>query len=276
MIPLTEVKSRATDEAVDEATIELDYVLGWLLLTMKDVAVLDRGLVFKGGTALRKIYAPTWRYSEDLDFTVHGELSLDIATEAITNWCRVAASASGLAIGPVAMDQRPPRPGGRKNVTLKIPFVGPLEKKVRPRQIKLDVSFEERLLLEPQRHSLDAGFSDQHGRKATLLVYAIEEILAEKLRSLLQRREPRDLYDAWRLLVHGEVPIDTDVVARIFPDKCAARSVDGARLEEVIEDALSGKVAEDWQMRLAHQVRDLPRLDKVVRELKREVRRLRV
>jgi len=30
-------------------------------------------LIFKGGTAIRKIYFPEWRLSEDMDFTIVSE-----------------------------------------------------------------------------------------------------------------------------------------------------------------------------------------------------------
>lgn len=274
MISLAELKARAAAEGVAEQTIELDYVLGWLLLTLGEVPVLNRTLVFKGGTALRKIYMPGWRHSEDLDFTVRGDLTPNDLVTAVKEWCDAAGAASGLRLGLPELDARPPRAGGRGNFSSKIPFVGPLAKTARPRHVKLDISFEETLALEPQSRTVHVGFSDQEGRGVQILAYAIEEILAEKLRSLLQRREPRDLYDAWRLLVHGEVVLDVDAAVRIYPDKCAARSVDGSRLEEILDDVLSGTVAQTWESRLGHQIRELPQIEQVVRELKRAVRQV--
>lgn len=275
MIRPAELKARAAQEGVAEQTIELDYVLGWLLLTLGDVPALARGLVFKGGTALRKIYVPTWRYSEDLDFTVRSDLTQGDLVEAVNEWCRIAGTASGLKLGPLDPDHRPPRAGGRGNVSTKIPFIGPLAKSVRPRQIKLDISFEETVLLEPEQHSPDVRFSDQGDIDAHLLVYAMEEILAEKLRSLHQRREPRDLYDVWRLLTHGEVALDVTKAMSIYPAKCAARGVDGSRLVEILDDVLSGSIAQTWESRLGNQIRELPPVEQVVRELKRAVRKLK-
>ena len=55
----------------DLATLEKDYALTWLLsgIYSRDSKIRD-SLIFKGGTALRKVYFPEWRLSEDLDFTV--------------------------------------------------------------------------------------------------------------------------------------------------------------------------------------------------------------
>ena len=50
--------------------IEKDYVLGWLLWGIGSDPVLGQKWIFKGGTCLKKCYIETYRFSEDLDFTV--------------------------------------------------------------------------------------------------------------------------------------------------------------------------------------------------------------
>src|ERR1039457_1511740 len=59
--------------------VEKDYVLGWLLAGIFNHAALKDSWVFKGGTCLKKCYFETYRFSEDLDFTLSDEshLSLD-------------------------------------------------------------------------------------------------------------------------------------------------------------------------------------------------------
>ena len=52
---------------------EKNYVNSWILWAIYTSSYGDN-LLFKGGTALSKLYFPeTWRYSEDLDFGVEGE-----------------------------------------------------------------------------------------------------------------------------------------------------------------------------------------------------------
>ncbi len=55
----------------DAGTLEKDYALTWLLsgIYSEDSKLRDI-LIFKGGTAIRKVYFPEWRLSEDLDFTI--------------------------------------------------------------------------------------------------------------------------------------------------------------------------------------------------------------
>lgn len=65
MIDRRELLAKARERHLPLNMIEKDYVLGWVLFGLREVP----GLVFKGGTALAKVYFPeTWRLSEDLDF----------------------------------------------------------------------------------------------------------------------------------------------------------------------------------------------------------------
>ena len=57
--------------------VEKDYVLGWLLAGISRHPSLGSAWLFKGGTCLKKCYLETYRFSEDLDFTVEDESQLD-------------------------------------------------------------------------------------------------------------------------------------------------------------------------------------------------------
>ena len=75
MIIEAEVRRIAAATKVDPMVIDLDYSLGWFLLGMRKTSASLRGLIFKGGTCLRKCYFPDYRFSEDLDFTATKHLS---------------------------------------------------------------------------------------------------------------------------------------------------------------------------------------------------------
>ena len=70
MIPKGEILALRGEWSLSEEIIEKDYVLGWLLAGIAAEPALRNLWVFKGGTALRKCYFETYRFSEDLDFTV--------------------------------------------------------------------------------------------------------------------------------------------------------------------------------------------------------------
>ena len=71
--------------------IEKDYVLGWMLAGLSAHDAIAPSWVFKGGTCLKKCYFETYRFSEDLDFTLLDAAHLNqdflIATfEQIADW----------------------------------------------------------------------------------------------------------------------------------------------------------------------------------------------
>jgi len=70
VIPAREILELRTEWSFDVGVIEKDYVLGWLLAGIANHPHLAQSWVFKGGTCLRKCYYETYRFSEDLDFTV--------------------------------------------------------------------------------------------------------------------------------------------------------------------------------------------------------------
>jgi predicted nucleotidyltransferase component of viral defense system len=70
MIHPKEINAVAKKYKLKDTQIEKDYVLSWLLLGISRNAILCDNLAFKGGTVLKKVYFPEYRFSEDLDFTL--------------------------------------------------------------------------------------------------------------------------------------------------------------------------------------------------------------
>jgi len=56
--------------SLDPSIVEKDYVLSWILAAIYHNPRLRDNWIFKGGTCLKKCYFETYRFSEDLDFTV--------------------------------------------------------------------------------------------------------------------------------------------------------------------------------------------------------------
>lgn len=70
MIARAELQARVREWGLTEEVVEKDYVLGWLLWGIGTHPALRSHWVFKGGTCLKKCFVETYRFSEDLDFTV--------------------------------------------------------------------------------------------------------------------------------------------------------------------------------------------------------------
>ncbi|MCL5070673.1 MAG: nucleotidyl transferase AbiEii/AbiGii toxin family protein, partial [Actinobacteria bacterium] len=76
MIPREEVSRLSHRLQMNELVLEKDYIVTWILLGIADSNLYSQ-LAFKGGTALKKIYFPDYRFSEDLDFTILNEISIN-------------------------------------------------------------------------------------------------------------------------------------------------------------------------------------------------------
>ncbi len=79
MIPHDEILALRGEWLLRDDVIEKDYVLGWLLAAIAAQPKLADTWVFKGGTCLRKCYYETYRFSEDLDFTLRDASHLEPA-----------------------------------------------------------------------------------------------------------------------------------------------------------------------------------------------------
>ena len=70
MIDRQEILEFAGEVGLDPNVVEKDYVLGWMLAGIAQHPQTRDTWVFKGGTCLKKCYFETFRFSEDLDFTL--------------------------------------------------------------------------------------------------------------------------------------------------------------------------------------------------------------
>ncbi|MCB1119742.1 MAG: nucleotidyl transferase AbiEii/AbiGii toxin family protein, partial [Chlamydiia bacterium] len=77
MIGKPEILGMATEASLLPNVVEKDYVLGWILAGISANKVLRESWVFKGGTCLKKCHFETFRFSEDLDFTLRDASQLD-------------------------------------------------------------------------------------------------------------------------------------------------------------------------------------------------------
>ena len=75
---LFKLQSKLTkdNKTIPIKTLEKDYILSWVLIGIAK-SKLYNVLSFKGGTALKKFYFPDYRFSEDLDFTLLTDISIE-------------------------------------------------------------------------------------------------------------------------------------------------------------------------------------------------------
>lgn len=93
MITRQEIMDVSREFGLGAHIIEKDYVLGWLLDEISRHNIISKDWIFKGGTCLKKCYFETYRFSEDLDFTLQHEkyLNKDFLTEVFREVADTAA-----------------------------------------------------------------------------------------------------------------------------------------------------------------------------------------
>lgn len=264
MISDREVYKEAHRVGVGDLVIEKDYVLSWLLVAIAE-SDLRPDIAFKGGTALKRIYYPEYRYSEDLDFTLRDDLVEDDLVKAVEGLFSSLARRPNLTCALLRQPE-----SRSESTTLYVNYVGPLGARLDKRFVKLDFTRGE-LLLDPVKElGLRAPYPD-YPSHVTLPTYTLEQILAEKLCALLQRREPRDLYDVYWLFECGNV--HRTFLPHSFARKCEHKGLDPTRLDDVLQEK-AATFEKLWASRLAQQVTELPHFEEVLRVVRRNVRDL--
>lgn len=98
MLAYETIKSISAQKGILEVVVEKDYVLDWILWGISQNDYLRSRLIFKGGTALHKMYFSDWRFSEDLDFTTTTQVGKNELGDAIENLCEKIREKSGVEL----------------------------------------------------------------------------------------------------------------------------------------------------------------------------------
>jgi predicted nucleotidyltransferase component of viral defense system len=254
MISRADLQRLAKREKVGLGVLEKDYVLTEVLKSLSQVESLKNLLVFKGGTALRKVYFADWRYSEDLDFTVKQDMQEKEFRQTLDEWYVQVNQISQIRLTTKMLH----KPNGYARVRSQ--FMGPL---AYPGMIFMDLSFDELLCQEPeQRLILSQPFSSEG---QTVLAYRLEELLAEKIRSLIERGKSRDYYDVWRLLKEKSSALDFRVLGQVLNKKIEHKNLTFTDIKDFLPKNVSA-LKQYWASELESQINHLPSLDTVLPE----------
>ena len=265
MIKPKEIQQKARDAGVRDQQIEKDYVLSWVLKGISEHAQLKQILVFKGGTVLKKIYYEDYRFSEDLDFTL---LETSLSNDQIFDWFgEVFEYVKEEANIPLEIiDNTEHEDGG---INFYIGYTGPLGGQGGKKSVKVDISRSEKLEFEPLVKPVFIAYSDIEDHE--LLCYRLEEVLVEKLRSVMQRMQARDFYDIWFLLEQEKMEIE--YYLNEFAGKCVAKNLNPADFPKKLAERLPGYRGR-WKGSLNEQIQNLPNFERVEREVLRHLRKI--
>lgn len=201
MIPIGMIESwKAQAPWSNNDFVEQDLILSRLLTTLYSHEKVKRSLVFKGGTALHKLFFnKALRYSEDLDFdqitsepigellTVIREIARDIFTEE----AKYDRHEKMFILRYRYQAETPP------NATMKV---------------KIEINTRNHSNIQPLNSVFHHSESTWFSGSCDITTYTLEELLASKLKALYQRNKGRDLFD---LIVAKELQPNFNLVNKL-------------------------------------------------------------
>lgn len=259
--------------------LERDYLLSWILAGMFEVGALRKTLVFKGGTALKKCYFGNYRFSEDLDFSgIEGVPTGNAMETAMQEACATAKSSLD-EYAPVEIvcnryTEKGAHPGGQEAFTIHARF--PWQRELHTR-VMVETSIDEKVLKPTQRKKIIHEYGEPI--ETQVQIYALEEIIAEKLRAILQhieklqrrgwgRSRARDYYDLWRVFKAYKKELRLDDFTPFLREKCALRNVTFNGPEDFFQPKMMEYVEKTWTQWLGPLVPGLPPFKTVIEELR--------
>ena len=253
------IRNVTQNKKVQRHIVEKDYALSYLLAAIAAVEVLNDNLVLKGGTALRKLYFPDYRFSEDLDYSTRVKGRIDQMDELMEVVIRLMSENLNKR-GPFQilfekLVLKQPHPGDQKAYIVRVQFPGQSQPLCR---LKVEITVDEPILSPIENRSVFHGFTEDFHTQVP--VYSLAEITAEKLRALLQSkarlhergwgasRVCRDYYDLWNLLQLPESK-PPDLIS-LLENKCKTRNVSFKSPYDFISGDLIAVANSEWKQQL--------------------------
>lgn len=262
MILKKEIEKIAEQKGVTKTTIDKDWVLGHFVDAMFSIPDCRDKLIFKGGTCLRKCYFEDYRFSEDLDFTaidpdfVLDKKLLEKIVKLVTERTEIP-----LYVQELKELKFKDKPTG---FTTNVKFWGadhprnqappaPLRWQT---SIKIEIILYEEMVFSPEYRELFHEYSDTLTEAAqSIPCYAIQEVLAEKLRALIQRSytAPRDFYDIW-YLSQNVAEINWGEIVEAFHQKMKFKGLEFTGIDQMINDENDKRLQAAWKNSIGHQI----------------------
>ena len=273
MINKFEINKLAAEKRVRTSTIDKDWVLGHFIDAIFSIPDCRENLVFKGGTCLKKCRFADYRFSEDLDFTSRNNAfvfdmpMLEKIVSLVTNRTEMPLHIQSIEslyfnnfltgysarVGYWGADHR-------KDQYLPEPVRWLTN-------IKIEIILYEILCFEVDKETVYHPYTDKLTDNArNIPIYSIHEVLAEKIRSIIQRSytAPRDYYDIWYLSNYIST-IDWQSVVNAFYTKAKYKGLSFTGVEQLINTQNDRILKAAWKNSLEYQVAfgNLPDYDTV-------------
>lgn len=242
MITKAEIVEISKKEKLPLGTVEKDFILTYVLKKIYE-SELKNKLVFKGGTALHKFYLHH-RISVDLDFTELEKININDLKKIIED------KEINSRIKEIVKTN--------SSTKIVLSYFSILEYK---NNIILDISKREKPLLKLVVKKLKSPYF----KEIKILTFQLEELVAEKIRALVQRNKPRDYLDVYYALKHKKINLKK--VINIAKKKLKIVK-DKFSMDRITNKDKLALVRSLWEQDLRELLPDIPDFSKVIALLK--------
>jgi predicted nucleotidyltransferase component of viral defense system len=276
MILQKEIATIAAQKVVVKSTIDKDWALGHFIDAIFSIPELRQKLIFKGGTCLKKCYIPGYRFSEDLDFTQidkdfiltrkHLENILALVKQRIEMPTHIESLKELIYEDKLTGYEAIIKFWGSDHPRNEAP---PPPQRWQTK-VKIEIILYELVLFPISKRDVIHQYSDKLTENALQVpCYSIEEVVAEKMRSIIQRSysAPRDFYDIWYLSKHFPELAYKHIVGA-FHKKLTFKEHVFTGVDQLINPENDKHLSAAWKNSLAHQITgELPDFETVKNEL---------
>ena len=252
MIDYLQVQRLALKNNISPEIIEKDYLIELVLFYFSKDNSLCENIVFRGGTALKKVYFPKYRFSEDLDFVIDSKKEINVYKEVIIQILQKISSDYPIKIDTRSMFER-----DRLQLFIIYDIIPDIKG---IKELKVDI-LQDYYIPKHERKRLLFSYPEFKNKNSVLETYVLESVICDKIGRILDvDNEPRDLYDLWYLL---KLNLDINIIRKEFKNKYGYEIIIPNLLREIAKD----DYRQNWGNRLIHQIYDLPDYNMVIKDL---------
>jgi predicted nucleotidyltransferase component of viral defense system len=258
MIDYLQVQRLAIKNNISPEIIEKDYFIELVLFYFSKNSSLCENFVFRGGTALKKIYFPEYRFSEDLDFVVDNQKEINVYQDIIIQILQKISSDY-----PIKIDKRSIFERDRLQLFMIYDIIPDIKG---IKELKVDI-LKDYYIPKHERKRLLFSYPEFKNKNSILETYTLESVVCDKIGRILDvDNEPRDLYDLWYLL---KLNLDIKIIRKEFKNKYGYGILIPNLLREIIKDDYK----QNWENRLIHQIFDLPDFNMLIKDLNKLIKK---
>ena len=252
MIDYLQIQRLALKNNVSPEIIEKDYLIELALFYFSKDSSLCENLVFRGGTALKKVYFPEYRFSEDLDFVIDSNKEINVYQDIIIQILQKISSDY-----PIKIDKRLIFERDRLQLFIIYDIIPDIKG---IKELKVDI-LQDYYIPKHEKRRLLFSYPEFENKNSILRTYVLESVVCDKIGRILDiDNEPRDLYDLWYLL---KLNLDINIIRKEFKNKYGYEILIPNLLREIVKDDYK----QNWENRLIHQIFGLPDYNMVMKDL---------